>query len=80
MLIEHDQGRANAHDYSELLRQHIDKEDNILYQMADQVLTPADQQELRAKFEEIERERIGAGKHDEYVKLIDDLERELGFS
>lgn len=68
----------NARRYAELLRQHIYKEDNILYQMADQVLTPADQQELLSKFEEVERERIGAGKHEEYVKLVEDLERDVG--
>lgn len=68
----------NALGYAELLRQHIDKEDNILYHMADQVLTPADQQELLSKFEEVEQQRIGAGKHEEYVKLVEDLERELG--
>jgi hemerythrin-like domain-containing protein len=68
----------NARGYAKLLRQHIDKEDNILYQMADRVLTTADQQELLSKFEEVERERIGAGKHEEYVKLVEDLEREMG--
>lgn len=68
----------NAQGYAELLRQHIDKEDNILYQMADQVLTPADQQELLLKFEKVEQERIGVGKHEEYAKLVEDLEREMG--
>jgi len=67
----------NARGYAELLRQHIDKEDNILYQMADQVLTTTDQEELLSRFEEVERERIGAGKHEEYVKLVEDLEREM---
>ena len=68
----------NARGYAKLLRQHIDKEDNVLYPMADQVLTPADKQELLSKFEEVEQERIGAGKHEEYVKLVEDLEREVG--
>lgn len=67
----------NALAYAELLRQHIDKEDNILYQMADQALTPADQQGLLSKFEQVERERIGPGKHEAYLKLIEDLERQL---
>jgi hemerythrin-like domain-containing protein len=68
----------NARGYSELLRQHIDKEDNILYVMADQVLTDTKQQELLRIFGEVERERIGSGKHEEYVKLVEDLEGELG--
>jgi hemerythrin-like domain-containing protein len=68
----------NAVGYSGLLRDHIYKEDNILYQMADQVLTPAEQEALLKKFEEVEMERIGPGKHAEYVKLVEDLEREVG--
>jgi hemerythrin-like domain-containing protein len=67
----------NALGYAELLRQHIDKEENILYQMADQVLTTTDQGELLSRFQEVERERIGAGKHEEYVRLVEDLEREM---
>ena len=44
----------------------------------DKVLTTTDQQELLSKFEKVERERIGAGKHEQYVKLVEDLEREMG--
>lgn len=68
----------NARGYADLLSQHINKEDNILYVMADRVLTAAEQQDLVKKFEQVERERIGAGKRLEYVKLLEDLERELG--
>lgn len=68
----------NAVGYSGLLRDHIYKEDNILYHMADQVLTAADQEALSRKFEEVEIERIGPGKHAEYVKLVEDLERDVG--
>ena len=70
----------NAIGYSGLLRQHIDKEDNILYKMAERVLTEADDKELVQRFEEVERERIGAGKHEEYLKLVEDLEKEVGIS
>lgn len=68
----------NAMGYSGLLRDHIYKEDNILYHMADQVLTAAEQEALLKKFEEVEMERIGPGKHAEYMKLVEDLEREVG--
>ena len=70
----------NAVGYSELLRDHIYKEDTILYKMADQVFTAADQKELLEKFEEVEKERIGVGKHAEYLKLVEDLEREVGIT
>ncbi len=68
----------NAVGYAGLLRDHIYKEDNILYHMADQVLTPADQEALLRKFEQVEIERLGPGKHAEYVQLVEDLEREVG--
>lgn len=68
----------NALNYAGLLSQHIDKEENILYQMANQALTAADHQQLLERFEEVERERIGEGKYEEYLKLVADLERELG--
>jgi hemerythrin-like domain-containing protein len=68
----------NASSYSELLRKHIDKEDNVLYVMADRALTDTEQQALRRKFEEVERERIDPGTHEAYVKLIQELEEELG--
>lgn len=68
----------NARGYAELLSQHIFKEDNILYMMADQALSAADQKELSARFEQMERERLGPGKHEEYVNLVGQLERGLG--
>ncbi|MFC1861076.1 hypothetical protein ACFLYL_02195 [Chloroflexota bacterium] len=46
--------------------------------MADQVLTAAEEKDLLEKFEVVERERIGTGKHEEYVRLVEDLEREVG--
>lgn len=45
----------NARGYTELLDQHIYKEDNILYPMGDKVLSEADNMELLEKFEKIER-------------------------
>jgi hemerythrin-like domain-containing protein len=68
----------SARAYSKLLQQHIKKEDDVLYPMADRVLTAADQKKLLVKFEEIELERIGPGKHEEYLKLIAKLESEMG--
>ena len=64
----------NARSYIALLNQHIDKEDNILYPMADMHLSEGKQEELLEEFEKVERERIGAGKHEEFHKLLDHLE------
>jgi hemerythrin-like domain-containing protein len=68
----------NARGYVDLLRQHIMKEDNVLFPMADRVLSPADQAELERRFEQIETERMGPGVHERYHQLLDNLERELG--
>lgn len=68
----------NARSYAKLLEQHIYKEDNILYPMGDRVLSHTDNQELLEKFEKIEKETIGEGKHEYYLNIIEELERELG--
>ncbi len=65
---------AAARDYIALLRQHIWKEDNVLFQMAQQVLTEADDERLSEKFEKHEREHIGEGVHEHYHHLIHELE------
>ena len=44
---------------------------------ADRVLTEGDDRELVQKFEEVEREQIGVGKHEEFLKLVEDLESEI---
>jgi len=64
----------NARNYVALLSQHIDKEDNILYPMADMHLSEAQQEELLEGFEKVEREKIGPGRHEEFHKLLDHLQ------
>jgi hemerythrin-like domain-containing protein len=68
----------NARGYADLLRGHIAKEDNVLFPMADRVLSAADQAELDERFEQIETERMGPDTHERYHRLLDDLEEELG--
>jgi hemerythrin-like domain-containing protein len=62
-------GRA----YIELLRQHIQKEDHCLFNMADQALNPADQASLLAAFEHVEYDHMGAGTHEKFLQLANDL-------
>lgn len=50
--------------YSQLLREHIMKENNILFRMAEQMLTPDEQTSLAAEFEKAEIEKMGAGTHE----------------
>lgn len=67
----------NARGYIQILQNHIPKEDDILYPMAEEVLKPEDNKELLAEFEKVEEEKIGPGKHEEYHQLIDQLEKEI---
>ena len=66
----------NALRYTQLLREHIYKEDNILFAMADSVLAPEEQRELVGQFEQLEHHLVGHGVHDKYVHLVEELEKE----
>ena len=49
----------NAKGYAQLLQEHIHKEDNILYPMADEALNEQIQKEVLDKFKQAESERKG---------------------
>lgn len=66
---------GHAIGYAQLLTDHIQKEDNILYDIADHVIPDAEQKELVERFEHVEEELLGHGKHEYYIKLVDELER-----
>jgi hemerythrin-like domain-containing protein len=63
-----------ALDYVATLRQHIDKENNILFKMAEMQLSEDQQKELLEQFESVEIEKIGAGKHEELHAVLEHLE------
>jgi|WetSurMetagenome_2_1015567.scaffolds.fasta_scaffold388831_1 hemerythrin-like domain-containing protein len=65
--------REHLAGYIGLLRAHIDKEDHILYPMADRLLDADDQEALLADFERLENEEIGAGVHEKYHRLAEEL-------
>jgi hemerythrin-like domain-containing protein len=56
-------------DYVALLRLHIDKENNILFPMAEKGLTAEDQQSLSDGFARVESEEVGEGVHEKYHKM-----------
>jgi hemerythrin-like domain-containing protein len=64
---------ANARGYAALLGPHIDKEDHILYPMADHVLSEAKQKELEKEFARIEEEIVGHGIHEKFHALLEEL-------
>lgn len=63
----------NALHYIDLLREHIGKEDNILYVIADEVISAEKQDELLAAFDRVETEKVGAGKHEQFHKMLSEL-------
>jgi len=65
----------NARAYLRLLREHIQKEDEILFRIADDVIPPDEQKQLLRSFEEHEAKEIGTGVHEKYLKLVEELER-----
>jgi len=52
-----------ANSYVELLRNHIEKEDKLLFPVSDAKLSPEMQEKLMAEFERLEKDVIGAGRH-----------------
>jgi hemerythrin-like domain-containing protein len=63
----------NARNYLRLLREHIQKEDDILFRMADEVIPADEQRQLLKRFEDHEAEEIGEGVHEKYLKLAEEL-------
>lgn len=56
-------------EYVELLRIHINKENNVLFPTADKILSAEDQKYLSDAFAKVESEEIGEGVHEKYHKM-----------
>lgn len=65
----------NARNYIELLRHHIQKEDGVLFPVADRLLDDSGQQSLLAAFAKVESEHMGSGTHEKYLNMVKDLAR-----
>jgi hemerythrin-like domain-containing protein len=66
-----------AKGYVALLRDHILKEDNVLFPMAAQVIPTGKHGEVTAEVERVEEEETGAGVHEKYLALARKLENEV---
>jgi len=64
---------AAAGTYSALLREHIMKENNVLFRMAEQMLTADEQRALAAEFEQVEIAKMGAGTHERLHERMEAL-------
>ena len=65
---------ANARGYAYLLEDHIFKEDNILYPLASDVLSPAIQNQLATEFLTAEKEKFQSGAKEKYLSVVRSFE------
>lgn len=68
----------SARGYASLLRQHIGKEDHVLFPMADQLIPTSQQEQVLKDFEDVEHEEAGEGVHEKYLALAEALQEEIG--
>lgn len=60
-------------NYIDLLRMHIQKENTVLFPMADRVIKAEDLERMNIAFEEHEEKVIGHGRHEELHALLEKL-------
>ena len=65
--------KENMAAYAQLLRTHIDKENNFLYVMADRILDIHDQEALCSAFDKVNTEEMGEGVQEKYHSWIEKL-------
>jgi hemerythrin-like domain-containing protein len=68
---------AAARGYAHLLRQHIAKENEVLFPIAEKLLTEAEQREIAAGFDKVEEETMGTGTHGRLHNLMEKLLAEI---
>lgn len=61
--------------YASLLRSHIQTENDVLFPMAERVLSLATLEQVYRAFEEHEEKVIGQGRHEQLHALLDELTR-----
>jgi hemerythrin-like domain-containing protein len=66
-----------AAEYTNLLRGHIAKENNILFPIAETLLTNEEQERLTQEFERLEIEKMGVGTHERLHAKLNQLLREI---
>lgn len=71
-IVEH------ARAYRSMLEAHIQKENVVLFPMADRIIPKDVAARLYEQFEELERDRVGEGKHEAYHAMLHDLRDHYG--
>jgi hemerythrin-like domain-containing protein len=65
--------RKHAEAYIDLLTQHIEKENRVLFPLAAQHLSAGALADMMTGFDDIETRRIGPGRHAAFHRMLDDL-------
>ena len=65
--------RENLRLYAYLLRLHIQKENTVLFPLAEETLSDQEQEMLAEEFERVEKLETGAGVHERYHRIAHDL-------
>jgi hemerythrin-like domain-containing protein len=68
-----EQWARTAWDYSDLMYDHFGKEEEVLFRMADNVLSPEEQAAVAGAFELLEKEKIGPGRREQLQAVMADL-------
>jgi hemerythrin-like domain-containing protein len=68
---------AAASEYAALLRQHIAKENDVLFRLAESRISPDDAIALAQAFERIEREKGGHDLHHRFHRELEEWERKM---
>jgi len=66
---------TNMEGYVYLLTEHIKKESKSLFPIVDKQIPDEIQREIEERFEKLERDVIGEGKHEEYHTWLKDLKK-----
>ena len=75
------EGRVEARQaiglYTQMLRRHIAKEEEVLFRLAEMLISDEEAEALAEHFERVE-EQTGAGAHERYESMVGEMERALG--
>lgn len=66
-----------AKTYVRLLKEHILKENHVIFPMAEGIFAPAEEDALAAQFDQLEIEKMGRGTHERLHARMEEILREV---
>lgn len=69
---------ANAISYGDLLSRHIDKENNVIYKFAENMLSEDVKEEIDRQSNELEKSAEEKGIQEKYIGMLNELEKKIG--